>query len=943
MVINSTTGQITWTPAQGQTSPATVVVQATDPAGNTAQQQYAVTVLSTNSAPVLIPATSSPSMGTTPEDTVTTIDLATFINASPGTSTQITDSDTDAVIGGIALTGVTGKGTWAYSLDGGATFVAVGTISDSSALLLPKDAELQYTPGNNGAETPTVTYQAWDTTGGADGVRADLSQFAPFGDPTPFSVATDTATLTVTAVNHAPVLTPASPALWVALANATTTIGVWTLCNNGPGTTTVTDQDQGAVLGGIAVVGVVGKGTWNYTTDGSTYTAVGSVSDTSALLLPSNAQLQYIPDGSDSETATVTYRAWDITSGSVGGLFDVTTNGGESAFSAATDTASITINDSPGLTAAHPSLGTTNEDTSSTIPLTNFINNTAGTGTIITDPNPNDAVGGIALTGATGNGGWVYSIDGGTTYHAVGAVSQSSALLLAKDAELVYTPDSMNGETATITYQAWDATSGANGTSVDLTTEDYLSGTSAFSTDSDTASLTVTSVNDAPILTAANPSLGTTSPTVATTVSLTTFINNGAGTTTVTDVDNGAVLGGIAVTGTTGKGTWAYSTDSGATFTAVGDASNSSALLLPANASLRYTPDGTDIETATITYRAWDTTTGTSGQLSDTTTNGGTSAFSAVTDTASLTVTATANISGYVYANVDNDGLRITPSGQPHMGIPGVVITLSLQASDGTWTQVAGKSPIMTGSDGSYHFSGLVAGNYQIQESQPANFLDGQDTVGTIAGVTTGTSSTDQLQVQLGDGQNGIEYNFGEQGLNIGMISLRMSLASTPTDSQIFVQMDTPPVVTLSQSSAGNGYSTTFTVGSNKPVAIAATDAAISDADSAMLASLTATISNLKDGDSEQLAATTTGTSITSTYANGVLTLSGVADLADYDKALESITYSNTAASPNTVDRTIDILANDGIADGLPATATVKLSAAAAVDAVLGQGDPLST
>ena len=116
-----------------------------------------------------------------------------------------------------------------------------------------------------------------------------------------------------------------------------------------------------------------------------------------------------------------------------------------------------------------------------------------------------------------------------------------------------------------------------------------------------------------------------------------TFINNGTGTTTITDADTGAVVGGIALTGITGSGTWAYSLD-GTTFTSSARSPTTSALLLPNTAALRYTPDGTDSETATITYWAWDTTTGTAGGTADTTTNGGTTAFSTATDTASLTV-----------------------------------------------------------------------------------------------------------------------------------------------------------------------------------------------------------------------------------------------------------------------------------------------------------------
>jgi len=143
--------------------------------------------------------------------------------------------------------------------------------------------------------------------------------------------------------------------------------------------------------------------------------------------------------------------------------------------------------------------------------------------------------------------------------------------------------------------------------------------------------------NYAPVLTAAVPSLGITNKDIPITVALSAFINNGAGTTTITDVDSSDMVGGIALTGITGNGTWAYSLD-GTTFILVDAVSSASALLLPSTAKLRYTPNGKHDETATITFRAWDMTSGISGSKVDTSTNGGISAFSEATDTASLTL-----------------------------------------------------------------------------------------------------------------------------------------------------------------------------------------------------------------------------------------------------------------------------------------------------------------
>ncbi len=179
MSIDSTTGVISWTPTSGQTPTQQITVEATDLAGNTVQQQFTINVLATNSAPVL--ASASPLMGTTDEDTTTTIGLASFLGST------ISDPDTGAVIGGIAVTGTTGNGTWQYSLDNGTTFTAVGTLSGTTALLLPNNAELRYIPDGKNGETASITYRAWDTTGGASGITVDLAQAGLVGGAGPYS------------------------------------------------------------------------------------------------------------------------------------------------------------------------------------------------------------------------------------------------------------------------------------------------------------------------------------------------------------------------------------------------------------------------------------------------------------------------------------------------------------------------------------------------------------------------------------------------------------------------------------------------------------------------------------------------------------------------------------------------------------------------------------
>ncbi|HKB02719.1 MAG TPA: Ig-like domain-containing protein, partial [Gemmataceae bacterium] len=110
----------------------------------------------------------------------------------------------------------------------------------------------------------------------------------------------------------------------------------------------------------------------------------------------------------------------------------------------------------------------------------------------------------------------------------------------------------------------------------------------------------------------------------------------------ITDPDAGAVEG-IAVTATAGNGTWQFSTDDGASWADLGAVTPTAARLLAADAQtrIRFVPgaDFTGTIDPAVTFRAWDRSTGTNGGPADTSANGGSTAFSTATETASLVVT----------------------------------------------------------------------------------------------------------------------------------------------------------------------------------------------------------------------------------------------------------------------------------------------------------------
>ncbi|MFM7740988.1 MAG: hypothetical protein ACKO9H_16440, partial [Planctomycetota bacterium] len=311
--------------------------------------------------------------------------------------------------------------------------------------------------------------------------------------------------MSVTAVNDAPTITNASSYSFTTVNEDTTAAGV--LASTILTSASRADVDSGA-LSGMAITGVTCLGTWQYSTDGTTWASFGSVSGTNALLITSTSQIRYIP-GQNGETATFTYKAWDQTSGtaSTNGTPSYATtasSGGTTAFSTNNATGQIvvtSVNDAPTITnAATHTLTSTTEDATSSGTLASAIL----TGVSWADVDTS-ALSGLAITGVTGSGTWQYSTDG-TTWANFGSVSSTNALLITSTTQVRYTPNTQNAETATFTFKAWDQTSGTastNGTPSYATTASS-GGTTAFSTSNATASMSVTAVNDAPTITNAS-------------------------------------------------------------------------------------------------------------------------------------------------------------------------------------------------------------------------------------------------------------------------------------------------------------------------------------------------------------------------------------------------------------------------------------------------------
>ncbi len=278
--------------------------------------------------------------------------------------------------------------------------VTIGTFtggSSGSNLVITLNASATSTAVT--ALVRNITYQNTDThapTTGARTVRFVLTDGDGGTSPN------YNATVTVSAVNDAPVLADTALTLTVAedAGGPSGVVGAPISAFTGG----ISDVDTGTSKG-LAITGSnATNGTWYYTRNGgTTWTAVGTVSNTSALLLADNVstRLYFAPRANynGASLAALTVRAWDQTSGTAGTKVSTATNGGTTAFSSATDTVDVTVtavNDAP--TGVPLITGTVTEDQTLTAD-TSGLGDADGLGTFRYQWLRN----GVAIGGATGS------------------------------------------------------------------------------------------------------------------------------------------------------------------------------------------------------------------------------------------------------------------------------------------------------------------------------------------------------------------------------------------------------------------------------------------------------------------------------------------------------------------------------------------------------------
>ncbi|MCB1753432.1 MAG: DUF4347 domain-containing protein, partial [Gammaproteobacteria bacterium] len=407
----------------------------------------------------------------------------------------------------------------------------------------------------------------------------------------------------------------------------------------------VSDADSGA-QSGIAVVAVDDtNGTWQYKTASGSWTAFGAVDASSARLLAADASVRFVPDADWNGTVTdgITFHAWDQTSGSDGGTADINNSTTE------------TVRDEFGIDSFSGNDGTVNW-----VGAWQEIGESdgSGMGDVEADGTPQSlefGESGFGSADLTGDGVKRQVDLSAATSATLTLDAWRSGSAFGSNVKLAVSADGTNwtdletfsfsSTPTSSTPYSYDISAYASATTwirllgSGTVDDDFLyfdnvqveyttagggigGGTTAFSSDSASSSITVNPDNNAPVLSGANDLSAIDEDPVGDTGTLVSAMISGQ----VSDADSGAQSGIAVVAVDDTNGTWQYKTASGS-WTAFGAVDTSNARLLAADASVRFVPDADWNGTVTdgITFHAWDQTSGSDGGTADLVTTGGSS------------------------------------------------------------------------------------------------------------------------------------------------------------------------------------------------------------------------------------------------------------------------------------------------------------------------------
>jgi VCBS repeat-containing protein len=308
--------------------------------------------------------------------------------------------------------------------------------------------------------------------------------------------------------------------------------------------------------------------------------------------------------------------------------------------------------------------------------------------------------------------------------------------------------------------------------------------------------------------------------------------------------------------------------------------SNAASFTLNSDGSFSYTPNANFFGSDSFTYKAND------GAL-DSNVVTVSLTINAINDAPQITAPATAST---------NEDTTLTFSGNIVVSdvdaLPADTETLTLSVSHGVLTlaSTTGLSPLSGNGSGSITATGTLANLNAALNGM--TYLPAQD-----------YNTSDTLSIGMNDnGHNGA----GGAQSNSGSVAITINAVNDA------------PVVT-------SGATLSYT--ENDPAKVIDAALTVTDVDSANITGATVTISANFNAAQDILAFTDIGNIHFVSYTGGVLTLSGTDTVANYQAALQTVTYQNTSDTPTSAARTISwVVTDDSAAPSLAATSTVNVT-----------------
>lgn len=825
--VNAALSDLAYTPVADATVPVTLTLTADDrgATGTGGAQTDTATLTWTPSAVNDAPVATAPAAATVVED-----EPLTF---SVGTTNPLRVADVDAGAGNVtvdlaathgtvtlgATTGLTvsGDGTAAVTATG--TLAALNTALEGTTFVSDDDydgpAELTLDVDDNGN-----TGSGGAQTGGA--VTA----------------------IDVDGVNDAPTIT--APATATVNQDAARTFST----ANG-NRIAIADSDAGT--GAIAVELGVAQGTLTLArTTGLTFTT-GSGAPSAALAFTGTvANVAAALDG-------LVYTPAPGYFGPDALAIDVDDQGNTGAGGAQTATASVALTvleaNSPPVNVV-PGAQTLTEDTTLTL--------SGATKLAVSDPNVPAATGTLEVDLDVDHGALTLDGIAGLTFSAGDGTSDAAMTLRGA-------PDAINAALDGLTYTP--AANHAGADTLTLTTSDLgASGPGGTLTDADAVALTVTAVNDAPVLTA---------PASITAAEDTTQAVAGL---SLADVDAGGA--DLRLRLALADGTITLGTTTGLSFT-TGDGTADPTIVAEG------TVGELSAALATLTIRGTQDFNGTDTLDVDVSDLGNAGAGGTQTDAEEVPVTITAvndaPVNTVPGAQTVAEDATLTLGGAGRVAVADVDagtddVRVSLGATNGTLTLATTTGLTFTTGDGTADaalvFSGTLAridaALDGLQYAPAANF----------AGAASITVTTNDLGHT---GSGGAQSDTDAVAITVTAVN----------DTPVLTQPDAGALAYAEDDPTENHAD------------VVAPNLTVADVDSANLAGATVTIGALAAGD-ELVFVDQNG--ITGSYAvgSGVLTLTGSSSVANYQAALRSVRYRTTSENPSTAQRTITFRANDG-------------------------------